>query len=197
MPETRIGAFDFSAAACTEPLWCGSADVQRACGDSWRGVTEDLFLFSQEDPIALPPSMTRYAYAINDPANFYDPNGQSAVGVVTRFAAVDLVTPDPTDVAIGPKIAFYATAVGGAIFIDYVFERSRAHSDPVRVPAWVDVGRDCQGRCRPCPTPPSPWQHPGNEHGSTSGSHWHWIEWHQDPSNCRCYSTRRDGPTAP
>ena len=153
--------------------------------------------FSQEDPLALPPSMTRYAYAINDPANFYDPNGQSAVGVLTRFVAVDLVTPDPTDVAIGPKIAFYATAVAGAIFIDYVFERSRAHSDPVRVPAWVDVGRDCQGRCRPCPTPPSPWQHPGNEHGSTSGTHWHWIEWHQDPSNCRCYSTRRDGPTAP
>ncbi len=75
-PETRIGAFDFYVATCTEPLGYGSADGQRACGDSWRGVTEDLFLFSQEDPIGFAGGQVNFfQYAAANPAYFADAYG--------------------------------------------------------------------------------------------------------------------------
>ena len=74
-PETRIGAFDFYVATCTEPLWYGSADGQRACGDSWREVTEDLFLFIQEDPAGQQSTWSPYAYVENRPLAFRDPSG--------------------------------------------------------------------------------------------------------------------------
>ncbi len=74
-PETRIGAFDFYVATCTEPLGYGSADGQRACGDSWRGVTEDLFLFSQEDPMRFLGGASLYGYARMNPAMASDPFG--------------------------------------------------------------------------------------------------------------------------
>lgn len=86
--ETRIGAFGFSAATCTEPLWSGSADAQRACGDSWRGVTEDLFLFTQEDPIAS--VMWRYSYVENEPVSAKDPSGE----VVFRLKPTEYVPMD-------------------------------------------------------------------------------------------------------
>ena len=74
-PETRIGAFDFYVATCTEPLGYRSADGQRACGDSRRGVTEDLFLFSQEDPILFAGGMHFYRYGMNRPGTMTDPSG--------------------------------------------------------------------------------------------------------------------------
>ena len=74
--------------------------------------------------------------------------------------------------------------------------RGRGKSDPVHVP-HVDVGRDPNGNCRPCPNPPPPWEAPGDAHGSTCGSHWHWIEYHQDPATCKCYAKRMSGPSPP
>lgn len=78
LPKTRIGAFDFYVGTCTEPLWCGSADVQRACGDSWRGVTEDLFLFSQEDPLGMVDGVGLYRYVRMSPMAFNDPTGTAS-----------------------------------------------------------------------------------------------------------------------
>ena len=83
-PETRIGAFDFSAATCTEPLGYGSADGQRACGDSWPGMTEDLFLFSQEDPPHFQDGLSLYAYVFSKPSMLRDPEGFCAWDVRRR-----------------------------------------------------------------------------------------------------------------
>ncbi len=94
-PETRIGAFDFSAATCTEPLGYGSADGQRACGDSWPGMTEDLFLFTQEDPVQdrwrefIVQQDSAYAYVWNAPTAFKDP-----MGLYTLGDGVPSLTPD-------------------------------------------------------------------------------------------------------
>ncbi len=83
-PETRIGAFDFYVATCTEPLGHGSADGQRACGDSWRGVTEDLFLFSQEDPMGQAAGQASlFGYARSSPSQAIDPAGLLTVHVWT------------------------------------------------------------------------------------------------------------------
>lgn len=81
-PETRIGAFDSSAATCTEPLGYGSADGQRACSVSQPGIAEDLFLFSQEDPLRWAsgdPSLYSYASAV--PTVLRDPLGLQATYV--------------------------------------------------------------------------------------------------------------------
>jgi len=53
--------------------------------------------------------------------------------------------------------------------------------------------RDRCGKCPPCP-PDMFWMHPGNEHGSSSGFHYHGIRWNQD-ANCRCWPKRVSGPT--
>lgn len=68
--------------------------------------------------------------------------------------------------------------------------------DPVKLEPY-NAGRDCNGKCNPCKPPPPPWSAPGNKHGSTSGTHWHWIEWHQDPVTCICYPKRMSGPKPP
>lgn len=76
-PETRIGAFDFYAATRTEPPWSGSADVQRACGGSWLGGTEDLCCFIQEDPIATTAGdAPLYTYVDSIPTTYRDPSGK-------------------------------------------------------------------------------------------------------------------------
>lgn len=81
-PETPIGALGLYAATCTEPLGYGSAGVQRACGDSWPELAEDLRLFSQEDPIGFDGGLHLYNYAASDPLVFSDPSGLVSAGVV-------------------------------------------------------------------------------------------------------------------
>lgn len=74
-PETPIGALGLYAATCTEPLGYGSAGVQRACGDSWPELAEDLRLFSQEDPIRFRAGLNFYRYVENNPTSFADAFG--------------------------------------------------------------------------------------------------------------------------
>ena len=63
----------------------------------------------------------------------------------------------------------------------------------------VNPGRDEKWNCRPCPKPPPPWKECGKPgtHGSPTGEHWHWFEYHQDPKTCICYPKRRSGPKPP
>lgn len=70
-------------------------------------------------------------------------------------------------------------------------------TDPVVAPLTVGPTslRSPGCPCRPCP-PPIAWEAKGNDHGSTTGTHWHWIEWNQD-ANCLCWSKRGSGPTQP
>lgn len=74
-PETRIGAFDFYVGTCTEPLWCGSADAQRACGNSWPRNAEGLCCFIQEDPLGFLSGPNRFGYVRGNPTRAGDPLG--------------------------------------------------------------------------------------------------------------------------
>ena len=74
-PETRIGAFDFYVGTCTEPLWCGSADAQRACGNSWPRNAEGLCCFTQEDPAGFDAGLNFYSYVGRRPVTRRDPLG--------------------------------------------------------------------------------------------------------------------------
>lgn len=76
---------------------------------------------------------------------------------------------------------------------DYLMNRSGQERDPVSHKPF-NPGRDCNGNCNPCP-PNEYWEAPGNRHGSTSGTHWHGIEWNQDQTDCMCYPKRVSGPT--
>lgn len=71
----------------------------------------------------------------------------------------------------------------------------RKQRDPVRYEP-TNPGCDSSGKCRPCP-PNQAWQAPGNAHGSTTGTHWHWITWNQDPKSCMCFPNRGSGPNKP
>jgi hypothetical protein len=57
-------------------------------------------------------------------------------------------------------------------------------------------GRGSDGNCLPCP-PPVVWEAAGDAHGSTTGTHWHWVKYNQIPVNCRCMPSRGAGPTNP
>ena len=64
---------------------------------------------------------------------------------------------------------------------------SRANQDPVQAKPF-NPGRDCEGKCLPCP-PNQMW--PINEpgHGHSNG-YWHSIAWNQNPQTCMCYPDR-------
>jgi RHS repeat-associated protein len=72
----------------------------------------------------------------------------------------------------------------------------RGNSDPVTYVPF-NPGRDAAGNCVPCPPDSAPWQGSGNQHGSTTGFHWHWITWNQNPQTCMCYPDRMSRPTRP
>jgi RHS repeat-associated protein len=94
--------------------------------------------------------------------------------------------------------AAVGVAVGyGVAKLQNYIHQVRGQSDPVSVAKTVNPGRDASGNCNPCPEPPPAWEVPGSQHGSTTATHWHWIEWNQDPLTCTCYSKRKSGASAP
>lgn len=76
--------------------------------------------YIQADPIGLEGDANPYLYALGNPVGAVDPLGLSAVGVVGRIAALDLVTPDPSDAAVLSKLTGYALALAGAACVDYL-----------------------------------------------------------------------------
>jgi len=64
---------------------------------------------------------------------------------------------------------------------------SRGNADPVVLPP-VNPGRDCDGKCLPCPKG-AKWWVPRPGHGYTEG-YWHVIVYNQDPRTCMCYPDR-------
>ncbi len=85
--------------------------------------------YIQADPIGLAGGSNLYLYAGGNPVGAIDPLGLSAVGVVGRILAADIVTPDPFDVAPLPKLAGYALALAGAACVDYVLNNSEADAE--------------------------------------------------------------------
>ncbi len=94
--------------------------------------------------------------------------------------------------------AAVGVAVGyGVAKLQNYIHQVRGQSDAVSGVKPVNPGRDASGNCNPCPESPPAWEVPGSQHGSTTGTHWHWIEWNQNPLTCTCYPKRKSGPSAP
>jgi len=138
--------------------------------------------YVESDPIGLAGGSNLYLYAKDNPLQWFDPTGLTGIAIpfpfpITEPIPVPLIYP-PAPIVVNPPF------------------QSRAQSDP-QTAKPINPGRDCKGKCNPCPDPPPAWQHPGDAHGSTDGSHWHWIEYNQNPATCECYPIRRSGPTPP
>lgn len=52
-------------------------------------------------------------------------------------------------------------------------------------PTDVNPGKDCNGKCNPCPPNPPSFDHQGDAHGSSRGFHTHQWQYHQAP-DCIC-----------
>ncbi|MBS0380653.1 MAG: hypothetical protein JSS29_19395 [Proteobacteria bacterium] len=106
----------------------------------------------------------------------------------------------PILVGAGVVVGFIliAYAIGGLAqplsIAPILIARGRGNQDPFPIPKPLNPGKDTDGKCHPCP-PIVTWSAPGNEHGSTTGTHWHGIVWDQDPKTCICYPKRVSGPT--
>ncbi len=99
--------------------------------------------------------------------------------------------------AAGPYVLIAGASLGLAYEIWQAMESRRLKKgDPIVVPRVGSAGRDSSGNCvRP---PQYKWQAAASAHGSSSGTHWHWIEWDlADPTSCRWFSRRLSGPSDP
>jgi RHS repeat-associated protein len=116
---------------------------------------------------------------------------------VQAIPAIPCPVSDP-HLCVAIKMTIYVIAATALLVeaIQQAIERSRGQSDPYTLPR-VNPGRDSAGNCNPCPPGSPAWQSAGDAHGSTTGTHWHWIEYHQNPKTCECYPVRRSGPAAP
>jgi RHS repeat-associated protein len=159
--------------------------------------------FLSEDPANFGGGPNFYVYSLNNPINLRDPRGNTAaavavpvaegVGTVICFGSGLCET-----IIIGTAAVVAVGATGYAVY--HWFEsRSRGRSDPIPYPGTAEPGCDKdKGKCKPCP-PDSPyWDQPGNKHGSTTGVHYHWYRWNQEPyPDCTCHPDRMGEPTPP
>lgn len=141
--------------------------------------------YLQADPLGLVDGASVYGYVKGNPSNRIDPLGLFEVTVpdVVGWPVRDLDGPMMGGGAGGSGSLVNMAAAAAAAAI----AASRADQDPISL-APVDVGRDCDGNCNPCP-PNVKWYVPGAGHGHENGV-WHEIRWNQNPLTCTCYPDR-------
>lgn len=147
------------------------------------GPTTGRFL--SEDAIGFWSGDNLYSYALQDPIQYVDPLGLSPLVATCPIGA--FANPICTVGAVSSLLAVVSGVAATVL-------ESRANSDPANAKGLVPVnpGKDCNGACKPCP-PDQIWTAPGNQHGSTSGLHYHGIRWNQDQDTCVCYPKRVSG----
>ena len=155
------------------------------------------------DPLREGGGVNLYGMVDNDPVNSVDGYGLWRLPLYYRLTVAVLECPAALMVAVlgvtakplgngdlyspGYKMPVTPTSSGsnpGGGGLRPQPKRGKK-SDPTRLPK-VNAGRGGDGGCNDCPADPDPWEAQGNEHGSTSGTHWHWIEYHQSPDDCVC-----------
>lgn len=156
--------------------------------------------YISSDPIGLDGGLNTYAYTYNNPLRYTDPSGLCPICFAIPWAPElgGLLTTIGTGVAVGLGASAPSTpsTTDGPIQSqsgEGDNSRSRGKGDPVGGYQPFNPGKDCNGKCKPCP-PPDIWQAPGDAHGSTGGSHWHGIVWDQT-ADCMCYPKRVSGPS--
>jgi len=147
--------------------------------------------WTNKDPMRFAGGTTNlYEYATNDPVNRMDATGLFAPTIIIPVWAG-------------------AAAVAAYVYGLYDAWHNSANTPPTggntpsplpydpADPQPFNTGLDpATGGCLPCPPSGAPWEEPGNQHGSTCGSHWHWFQWDQAP-DCTCYPKRMSGPSRP
>ena len=153
------------------------------------------------DPVGLAAGVNTYSYVRGRPLTQIDPQGLTAItaapaypislppwlGIAGRYLlwggtrGVVLWAISPTDMGYAACEMPGGPPCGGG------HAESRFHNDPV-VLQPVDVGRDCDGNCNPCPADVK-WYVNKPGHGHSTG-YWHVIVYNQNPKTCVCYPDR-------
>jgi RHS repeat-associated protein len=163
----------------------------RAHYNYFRDYDPAIGKYDQSDPIGLRGGLNTYLYAEANPLRRTDPEG--------------LLSVEPEVIELALERAGYAEIIGGgpedpaadiaaAIVIIGTIVISTSDPDSAKGHSPRNPGRDCNGKCKPCP-PNQYWGHPGNDHGSTSGVHYHGLIWNQRKDTCECYPKRVSGPS--
>ena len=142
--------------------------------------------------MGLEGGVNLYAYVDNNPLRFIDPFGLTPAGAAIGrwLGGIAGEGADPLGGGIpGAAIGAFIGAVVGDALSGAMEARSHGDGGEAR-PADVNPGRDCNGKCNPCPPNPPPFDHPGDAHGTDRGSHTHQWQYHQAP-DCMCRAQKK------